>query len=217
MITLRDVVKTYPVRGGRRVIFDRFSTTFPPLRNIGILGHNGAGKSTLIRLIAGSEAPDSGEIIRDARVSFPLGFAGGFAPLMTGAENLRFACRIYGRDYRETLDFVADFAELGEYFHLPIKSYSQGMRARLAFGLSMAFDFDYYLIDEVIAVGDKRFRERCAEVFAERRQRSSLIMVSHNNDLLKQFCDVGGVVHAGKLTFYDTLEEAFDAHQENQG
>ncbi len=217
MIALRDVVKTYPVRGGRRVIFDRFSTTFPPLRNVGILGHNGAGKSTLIRLIAGSEAPDSGEIIRDARVSFPLGFSGGFAPLMTGAENLRFACRIYGRDYRETLDFVADFAELGEYFHLPIKSYSQGMRARLAFGLSMAFDFDYYLIDEVIAVGDKRFRERCAEVFAERRQRSSLIMVSHNNDLLKQFCDTGGVVHAGKLTFYDSLEEAFDAHQENQG
>ncbi|MYZ47052.1 ABC transporter ATP-binding protein [Propylenella binzhouense] len=217
MIVLRDVVKTYPVRGGRRVIFDRFSTEFPPYRSIGILGHNGAGKSTLIRLISGIETPDSGEIIRHGSVSWPLGFGGGFAPLMTGAENLRFACRIYDRDIEEVSEFVSWFAELGEYMDLPVRSYSSGMKARLAFGLSMAFEFDYYLIDEVIAVGDKRFRERSLEVFAERRERSAIIMVSHSDDLLRRFCDAGGVVHGGRITFYDTLDEAIEVHKANQG
>lgn len=217
MIVLRDVLKTYPVRGGRRIIFDRFSAVFPSLRNVGILGHNGAGKSTLIRLIAGSEYPDEGEIIRHGTVSWPLGFSGGFNGSLSGAENLRFVCRVYGKPLDEVFDYVARFAELGDYIYMPVRSYSQGMKARLAFGLSMAFEFDYYLIDEVIAVGDKRFKERCFEVFAERRERASVIMVSHSDELLKRFCDVGGVVHGGKLTFYDTLDEAIEVHRANQG
>lgn len=217
MIVIRDVLKTYPVRGGRRIIFDRFSAVFPSRRNVGILGHNGAGKSTLIRLIAGSEYPDAGEIIRHGTVSWPLGFSGGFNASLSGAENLRFVCRVYGKPLDEAFDYVARFAELGDYIHMPVRSYSAGMRARLAFGLSMAFEFDYYLIDEVIAVGDKRFRERCFEVFSERRERASVIMVSHSDDVLKRFCDVGGVVHGGKLTFYDTLDEAIEVHRANQG
>ena len=150
------------------------------------MGVNGAGKSTTMRLIAGTELPNSGRVRRDVRVSWPLGFAGGFHPLMTGRENVKFVARIYGADVRKTLDFVEDFSEIGDYIDAPVKTYSSGMMARLSFGLSMAIDFECYLIDEITAVGDARFQARCVGTFAERRKRADIIMVSHSMETIKR-------------------------------
>ena len=128
---------------------------------VGFLGRNGAGKSTLIRLIGGVEAPTSGEVVRTSSVSWPIAFGGAFQSSLSGMDNLRFIARIYNADVDYVSDYVRDFAELGEYIYEPIKKYSAGMRARLAFALSMAIEFDCFLIDEVIAVGDSRFQEKC--------------------------------------------------------
>src|SRR5690606_422467 len=160
MIELQSVSKTYRLKGIRKQVFDDFTFTFPRNKNVAVLGPNGAGKSTLMRLISGAEAPDRGRIIRRAKLSWPLGFSGGFNGSMTGIENIRFVSRIYGADSDQVIDSVADFAELGKSLHLPIRTYSTGMRARLAFGISLAIDFDYYLVDEVIGVGDASFRQK---------------------------------------------------------
>ena len=214
MIVFDQVSKTYPVSGGKRtVILDNFSGILRPGNNVGILGRNGAGKSTFMRLIAGGEPPSSGEVLRSGRISWPLGFSGGFNQSLTGRQNVRFIARLYDVDFEETAAFVEDFAQIGRFFDQPLRTYSSGMKARLAFGTSMAIDFDYYLIDEVIAVGDASFKARCKAVFDERRERATIILVSHSSKLLKDFCDVGGILSDGQLQFYEDIDEAISVHE----
>ena len=213
MIELANVRKTYPLKSGIRVVLDDVSITIPTDQSLGVLGRNGQGKSTLLRLIAGIEWPDRGSIRRDVRISWPIGFAGGFNGSLTGEENLRFVCRIYGADIRRVRDEVHGFSELGDYFQMPLRTYSSGMRARLAFGLSMAINFEVYLIDEVIAVGDKPFQEKCRLALQERRARASVIMVSHNMATIRQHCQRGGVLQDGKLELFDTVKEAALVYQ----
>ncbi|HEY1300103.1 MAG TPA: ABC transporter ATP-binding protein [Stellaceae bacterium] len=208
MIALEHVVKTYRTDGGRKRVLDDVSIAFEAGHNFGILGRNGAGKSTLIRLLAGSEAPDRGRVWRDARVSFPLGFGGTFHAALSGRENAAFLARIYGAPVRATVDYVEWFAELDEYFTMPVNTYSSGMRARLAFAACLAIDFDVYLIDEVTEIGDRRFRRKCAEAFRARLTRSDIILVTHNPETLRQYCDRGAILADGALTLYDGIEEA---------
>jgi len=212
MITLEGVSKVYRTRSGRRTVLDNVSATFEPGYNFGVLGVNGAGKSTLIRLIGGSEIPDCGIVRRYARVSFPLGFGGTFHGALSGRENVAFIARIYGAGTRGVLEYVADFSELGEYFHMPVNTYSAGMRARLAFAACLALDFDLYLIDEVTEVGDQRFRQKCAEAFRERMQRSDIILVTHNVHTLRQYCDRGVVLDNGELTLFDDIGTALSRY-----
>ncbi|HEY8431700.1 MAG TPA: ABC transporter ATP-binding protein [Sandaracinaceae bacterium] len=208
MIELVDVTKVYRTRAGDHVVLDQLSAVFPPRTSVGILGRNGAGKSTLLRILGGAEQPDAGRVIRHGRVSWPIGFAGGFNGSLTGEENCRFVARIYGADVDEVVEFARGFAEIGHYFHEPVRTYSSGMRARLAFGLSMALDFDVYLVDEVTAVGDRVFQEKCRRAFAERRERSSVIIVSHQLSTIKEYCDKFALLRRGKLTMFDDVAEA---------
>ena len=208
MITLDRVSKVYRTRSGRRTVLDNVSVTFDSGQNFGVLGVNGAGKSTLIRLIAGSEIPDFGVVRRYARVSFPLGFGGTFHGALSGRENVAFVARIYGAGTRGVLHYVEEFSELGEYLHMPVNTYSAGMRARLAFATCLALDFDLYLIDEVTEVGDQRFRQKCAAAFRERMQRSDIILVTHNIHTLRQYCDRGAILANGELTLFDDIDTA---------
>lgn len=215
MIIFDKVSKAYPrPDGGKKIILENFTATFPPGINIGILGRNGAGKSTLMNMISGGEMPDSGRILREGRISWPLGFNGGVHGKLTGAQNTRFIADIYGKPRNKVLDFVTEFSELGAYLDMPVKTYSAGMKARLAFGICMAIEFEYYLIDEVIAVGNSTFKKKCKDVFEQRRESSSLLLVSHSAGLLRSFCDVGGVMHNGQLTFFNDIEEAIQVHEE---
>lgn len=212
MIQLDRVFKFYKASGHTKIVLDHVSTVFQSGRSYGLMGVNGAGKSTLLRLIAGAELPNSGKIRRSVRVSWPLGFAGGFHPLMTGRDNVKFVARAYGEDVDKVLDFVEDFAELGDYIDAQYKTYSSGMGARLAFGLSMAIEFDCYLIDEITAVGDARFQARCREAFDARRSRSDLIMVSHSMQTIKDYCDHGAVLVDGQLIMFDAVDRAIEAY-----
>lgn len=212
MITLHNVTKRYRTHGGWNTVIDDVSVTFPEGVNLGILGRNGAGKSTLLRLLARAEYPDRGQITYDVSLSWPIAFGGTFAPMLTGADNVRFVARIYGVDWQRALAFVEDFSELGEYLYMPLQSYSAGMRARFAFGLSMAIEFDCYLIDEVTAVGDKRFVERCRIALEERRERSSIILVSHSAKSIRNQCDAAYLLFDGKLYFFDDIDEAIDVY-----
>jgi len=208
VIELTDVTKGYMTPAGMHVVLDHITATFPTQESIGILGRNGAGKSTLLRVLGGAELPDKGRVKRTGRVSWPIGFAGGFSSSLTGRENCRFVARLYQADLDEVCNFAQQFADIGEYFHMPVRTYSSGMRARLAFGLSMAIDFDTYLVDEVTAVGDTNFQKKCKEAFTERQERSSVIIVSHQMSTIKQYCRRCAVLHRGKLVFYDDLAEA---------
>jgi capsular polysaccharide transport system ATP-binding protein len=203
------------MHGGDRVILDDVNLRVRRGEKIGILGRNGSGKSTLIRLISGAERPSSGTVTRSMRVSWPLAFAGGFQGTLTGLDNLRFICRIYNTTTEDKIPFVQEFSELGAYLREPVKSYSSGMRARLAFALSMVIEFDCYLIDEVIAVGDQRFHERCQiELFEKRRDRS-MIIVSHDPNFIKAHCDDAGVMVKGKLHFFPNVDEGFAFYNEH--
>jgi capsular polysaccharide transport system ATP-binding protein len=213
VIELRDVVKIYSTRLGPNVVLRGANAVFPPQTNVGIVGRNGAGKSTLLRLLGGVEHPDSGEVVREGRVSWPIGFGGGFHGSLTAEENCRFVARIYGEDVDRVTAFAKDFAELGAYFGEPMRTFSSGMRSRLAFGLSMAIDFDYYLVDEVTAVGDARFNAKCRQAFLERQARSSLIMVSHQLKTVQSYCTQVAVLSGGDLTFYPSVKEAAKAYQ----
>jgi capsular polysaccharide transport system ATP-binding protein len=208
MIRLEHVTKTFRTPRGRKFVLDNASATFEAGHNFGILGVNGAGKSTLIRLIAGSELPDCGIVRRYGRVSFPLGFGGTFHGALSGCENAAFIARIYGAPVRATLDYVEDFAELGEYWTMPVNTYSSGMRARLAFAVCLAIDFDVYLIDEVTEVGDQRFRRKCADAFRARMAHSDIILVSHNPQTIRQYCDRGAILAEGALSLYDEIGAA---------
>jgi capsular polysaccharide transport system ATP-binding protein len=190
------------------MVLDRVTRVFPPGVNVGILGRNGAGKSTLLRIIGGSELPDAGRVVRNAGISWPIGFSGGFNSKLSGRENLRFLCRLYNKDYGRVCGFVEDFSDLGEYMDMPVFTYSSGMRAKINFGASMAFNFDYYLVDEVTAVGDASFRKKSEALFQERRKNSTLIMVSHSMGTVKSLCDKLLVLHGGILRDFDSPDEA---------
>lgn len=214
MIDFHEVSKAYRTNRGWRVVLEPTSLELPRKRRIGILGRNGMGKSTLIRLIAGTEQPSSGVIKRHVSVSWPLGFSSGFHGELTGRENLRFIARIYGADINYVTSYVEEFAELGDYFDMPIETYSSGMSARLAFGLSMAIQFECYLVDELTSVGDAWFREKCEQAFASRRMESGLVMVSHSADTIRAYCDMGIVLRDGRMIVYDELERAIADYSE---
>lgn len=215
MFELRNVTKSYLTPNGRRYIFRDLSLTIPPGKNIGLIGRNGAGKSTLMRLLGGADIPDSGVIATDQSISWPVGLTGGFQGSMSGRDNVKFVCRVYGasgESMREKLKFVEEFAEIGTWIDEPIKTYSSGMRSRLAFGLSMAFDFDYYLIDEVMSVGDGHFKKKCGEVFEERLQKSKVVLVSHSMGDIKKLCDIVLHVHKDGITVYEDIDEGIAAY-----
>ncbi len=213
MIRFDQVVKSYRVRNGHNIVLDHVSVTFPTGGRVGIMGMNGAGKSTLLRLMAGSEEPDRGTITRAGRISFPVGFTGSFHPDLTAHENVRFLADIYDMDLKYIVEWIEDFAELGKYFEMPLATYSSGMAARLAIGTSFAFDFDVYLLDEVIAVGDERFQKKCRDAFSERMATASVILVSHNPHAVRQYCTSGAVLHGGRLGMFASLDEAIDVYQ----
>jgi capsular polysaccharide transport system ATP-binding protein len=215
VIVLENLTKIYWLRGQRKVVLEEASAVFPSRTGIGLLGRNGAGKSTLLQLIGGSILPTSGRILSDGRISFPVGFAGSFHPDMTGAQNVRFVARIYGVDTEDLIAYVEDFAELGKHFHLPIRSYSSGMRSRLTFGLSMGLKFDTYLIDEVMSVGDAAFRAKSEAVFADRMRNAGAIFVSHSMPAMVAMCKAGAVLDGGKLTYYPDIKEAIEVHEFN--
>jgi capsular polysaccharide transport system ATP-binding protein len=215
MIELHDLCKSYRTNKGVKKVLDNISIIFPPGRSIGILGRNGAGKTTLLRMISGAELPTSGRVIRKASISWVIGFSGGFHGSLTGRENLRFICRIYNADIERVAAFVDDFSELGEYMDMPINTYSAGMKAKLAFGLSMGIEFDYYLIDEVTSVGDSKFKKKSKAEFDRRKENSSLLVVSHNSGTIRSHCDSAAVLNEGNLTFFDDVDEAI-SHYESQ-
>lgn len=209
MIRLDDVSKSYATKAGARTILSGINLTINPGDHVGILGRNGAGKSTLVRLISGAEPPTTGTIERNMSVSWPLAFTGGFHGRLTGIDNLRFICRIYQADFRERLDFVKEFSELGSYLYEPVGVYSSGMRARLAFAISMTIDFDCYLIDEVMAVGDDSFRERCKVELFEKRKDKAMLIVSHSHRYVKGTCKRFLLFRDGAIEEYDDFDEAY--------
>lgn len=213
MIRFENLTKSFNLRGERKVVIDNLNLTLPTGRSLALLGRNGAGKSTLLQMIAGTMRADYGRIISDGSISWPVGFGGSFHRELTGAQNIRFIARIYGVDTDALMAFVEDFAELGKSFHMPVRSYSSGMRSRLTFGASMGIRFDTYLVDEVTAVGDAVFKRKSRAVFLDRMQTSSAIMVSHSMNQIRQFCDAGLVLENGQLQYFDDLEEAIAQHE----
>lgn len=213
MIRFENLTKSFRLKGERKVVIDHLNLTLPTGRSLALLGRNGAGKSTLLQMIAGTMRPDSGRIVSDGSISWPVGFAGSFHRELTGAENVRFIARIYGVDTDGLLAFVEDFAELGKFFHMPVRSYSSGMRSRLTFGASMGIHFDTYLVDEVTATGDAAFRRKSQAVFADRMRTSSAIMVNHSMGQVREFCDSGLVLENGQVQYFDDLEEAIEVHE----
>jgi capsular polysaccharide transport system ATP-binding protein len=213
MLALERVSKVYATRRGKREVFRDVSFRLERGENLGILGRNGAGKSTLIRLISGAESPTSGVVRRGMRVSWPLAFSGAFQSHLTGLDNLKFVCRIYGVDYRPLVPFVEQFTELGIYFREPVAHYSSGMLTRLAFALSMAIEFDCFLIDEAMVVGDVRFHERChIELFHKRKDRA-FILVTHDAKVIKLYCKNACVLHEGRLLPFPSVDAAYDFYQ----
>lgn len=209
MISVEHVYKQYQTRSGMRTVLNDINFTLQKGEKIGILGRNGAGKSTLIRLMSGVEPPTKGEIRRTMSISWPLAFSGAFQGSLTGMDNLRFICRIYNVDIDYVKAFTEEFSELGQYLYEPVKRYSSGMKARLAFALSLAVEFDCYLIDEVIAVGDSRFSEKCRYELFEKRCDRSIILVSHSPGAMKQYCDNAMVLEAGHLHRFDNMDKAY--------
>ncbi|MFM0367702.1 ABC transporter ATP-binding protein [Paraburkholderia aspalathi] len=214
MIVLDQVTKFYPTRNGKRLILDDINIRVEKGERIGILGRNGSGKSTLLRLLSGAEKPSYGKVTRRMNVSWPLAFGGAFQSSLTGLDNLRFICRIYGVSFDEKVAFVEEFTELGVYLREPVKRYSSGMRARLSFALSLAIDFDCYLIDEIIAVGDSRFHEKCHYELFERRADRAYVVVSHDPSLVERFCRRAAVMKSGKLSEFNSIGEAYSFYQE---
>ena len=213
-ITLRDITKSFPIHHGRhmRVVLHDISFSIQPGERWGVMGPNGAGKSTLIQIISGSLLPDSGSVERGMTISWPLAFGGAFQGSLTGRDNARLIARIYGKDVKETIGLVEDFAELGSYLDEPVRNYSSGMNSRLGFALSMAVDFDCFLVDEVISVGDHRFNRKCEEEL-RRRANKAMVLVSHHVDLIRNNCDRAVFLHEGRLHFFDDVESAVRAYE----
>lgn len=215
MIELRNLSKSFTVRGRKKTVCKNLNMVFPARKSVALLGRNGAGKSTLLKIISGTMDPTSGEVISTGRISWPVGFAGSFHGELTGAQNTKFVARIYGMDTEEMVDFVQDFAGLGTHFHLPFRTYSAGMKSRLAFGISMAVPFDTYLVDEVTSVGDAAFREKSSAVFKARMESAGAFVVSHSVGMLRNLCDAGVVLENGRARYFDDLEAAIALHDRN--
>ncbi|HXC68072.1 MAG TPA: ABC transporter ATP-binding protein [Nitrospiraceae bacterium] len=218
MIIVDDVYKRYRSDHGMgKWVLQGVSFTIPPKLNVGLVGRNGAGKSTLLRLIGGIDMPTRGLIERRCRVSWPMGFGGGLATSLTGRQNAKFVCRIHGHeeDLQDRLRYIEDFAELGESFDEPIKTYSSGMKSRLQFGLSLAFDFDVYISDEITATGDAAFKEKAAAAFQALSDRAGLIMVSHGEGTLKEFCKAGIWLHEGRAYWFDSISDALSEYKKS--
>lgn len=214
MIEFQNISKGFWVRGVYQPVIRNLDLVLPSGRSLALLGRNGAGKSTLLSIVAGTMRPDTGQVQSDGSISFIVGYAGSFHGDMTGAQNTRFLARVYGVDSDELTDFVEDFAEIGQHFNMPLRTYSSGMKSRLAFGISMGIRFDTYLIDEATATGDERFKRKSKEVFRSRMAESSAVMVSHNMPEVRNFCDAGLVLHGGEIEVYDDVEDAIQRHQE---
>jgi capsular polysaccharide transport system ATP-binding protein len=212
MINCEKVSKSYPMGRGRKQVLNELDLQIGPGERIGFLGRNGAGKTTLIKLIGGVELPTSGKIRRNMKVSWPLGFNGGFQGSLTGYDNARFIARIYGHHYSDIRGFVEEFTELGPQLKMPVKTYSSGMRARLGFALSLAIEFDCYLIDEVMMVGDANFQDKCRREFFEKRADRTVILASHSPPLIQEYCDRALVLHQGRATIYSDVDEALAAY-----
>ena len=211
MIKIENLTKSYRTPQGRHYVFKDLNIEIPSGKSVALIGRNGAGKSTLLRMIGGIDRPDSGSITTDKTISWPVGLSGGFQGSLTGRENVKFVARLYAKkeELKDKVAFVEDFAELGKYFDMPIKSYSSGMKSRLGFGLSMAFKFDYYLVDEVTAVGDARFKKKCLEIFQEKSKTSNILMVSHSVKSLHEFCDSALFIGRDNLVKYsDNINDA---------
>jgi capsular polysaccharide transport system ATP-binding protein len=212
MIRFENVSKYYPLREGRRKILDGISFAIDKGESVGICGYNGAGKSTLLRLASGVEKASSGTVRRDMTVSWPIGHSSTFQSSLSGADNVRFIARIYNRPVADVLDFVDDFAELGSYLKMPVRTYSVGMTARLAFAVSLAVKFDCYLVDEITSAGDARFQQKCHDALVARKENSALLMVSHDPHILTAFCDRGAVLENGVFTLFATIDAAIQQH-----
>lgn len=213
MIRLENLTKSFRIKGEKKVVIDNLNLTLPPHTSLALLGRNGAGKSTLLEIIAGISRPDSGRVVTDGTISWPVGLGGSFHRDLTGAENVRFVARIYGVDTDDLVAFVEDFAELGKSYHMPVRSYSSGMRSRLTFGCSMGIKFDTYLVDEVTAVGDKTFKKKSRQIFAERMKTSSAIMVNHNLKEVRKYCNAGIILEHGRAEYFEDLDEAIALHE----
>jgi capsular polysaccharide transport system ATP-binding protein len=215
MIEFRNVSKHYYTPYGLKTVLDSLSLTLPSGTKLGVLGRNGAGKSTLLGMISGSIRPSSGEIRRHTPISWPLGFRGSLHSDLTGAQNVRFVARIYGVDTDALVEYVREFSELGEFMDMPVESYSSGMQARLAFGMSMGIAFDWYLIDELTAVGDSRFKKKSLQFFRDRLKDAGILMVSHSTETIRNYCECGLVIERGRAEFYQDVREAIRAHERN--
>lgn len=215
MIRFENVSKEFVMDGQRKVIMRNVTLDFPDRRAIGLLGRNGAGKSTLLQMIAGTMPPTSGRIVTRGAISWPVGYAGSFHGELSGAQNCRFIGRVYGVDTDELIDFVEDFAGLGVHFHLPVRTYSSGMKSRLAFGVSMGVAFDTYLVDEVTAVGDASFKARSDELFKARMKNAGAVVVSHSMGQIRSLCDAVVVLENGDLHYYDDVEKGIIRHNKN--
>ena len=215
MIVLENLTKSFYMDGVRTTVADDVSVVFPTGKSVGLMGRNGAGKSTLLKILAGTTNPTSGRVLSDGSVSFPVGLASSMHPNLTGAQNVRFVARIYGVDTDALTKFVRDFADIGNHFFLPVRSYSSGMRGRITFGINMGLKFDTYLIDEVTAVGDAQFAEKSREVFLDRLNNAGAVFVSHSMSILRRMCTAGAVLEKGKLLYFEDLEEAIEVHERN--
>lgn len=216
MIEAINISKHYLVQGKKKEVFKNLSLTIRSGERIALMGKNGAGKSTLLRLLCGIEKPNSGIINITSSLSWPVGVAGGFIPNLTGRENTKFVCRLFMKDREQTkecINFVKEFAEIGDYFEMPVKTYSSGMRSRLGFGLSMAFDFDFYIIDEALAVGDSAFKKKCKSLFDQKATNKGIIMVSHSISTIKNFCDKGIFLHENQIIQSDKIQEIIKLYQ----
>lgn len=215
MILLDKITKSYMTSHGRHYLFRDLSMELPTGKSVGLLGRNGSGKTTLLRIIGGIDYPDSGRVITDSRISWPVGLAGGFQGTLTGRQNVRFVARLYvpEEEVAEKVKFVEDFAEIGKYFDMPVKSYSSGMRARLTFGMSMAFDFDYYLIDEVSSVGDTNFKRKSLNLINQKRQHAAVILVTHNLKRLEEQCDVAIILENHQAHYYEDIAQAIEVYE----
>ncbi|AOA59213.1 ABC transporter ATP-binding protein [Acinetobacter larvae] len=217
MIELKNLTKSYATPKGRHYVFKNLNAILPENKSVALLGKNGAGKSTLLRIIGGIDYADSGRVITNKSISWPVALSGGFQGSMTARQNVRFVARLYvssEEEVQQVVDFVEDFAEIGKYFDMPIKSYSSGMRSRIGFGLSMAFNFDYYLLDEAGAVGDASFRKKSQSLLNELKQHSNIIMVSHDLNDLTRNCDVAFLVRDGQAEYFDNVEHAVEVYKQ---
>jgi capsular polysaccharide transport system ATP-binding protein len=212
MIRCINLHKSYPMGAGKKHVLNGLNLSVQLGQTVGVLGRNGAGKTTLIKLIGGVEMPTAGRVERGMTVSWPLGFGGGFQGSLTGYDNARFIARIYGAEYRDIRDFVEDFTELGQQLRMPVKTYSSGMKARLAFALSLAIEFDCYMIDEVILVGDQNFQRKCHEELFEKRADRALILASHSPDIIRDYCDSAMVLKGGLGDLYSDVNAALDIY-----